>query len=143
MRQIDFGFEEPFDRSLEDPCDSPVEHSLYIDDLAGCISFLVNFTNLRALKFSTPPLTLLHARSMAYLESVVSILRDVRLPKLEELLVDFPVTHGFGLLCTDQSSSLQSPVEHVLRRLRYFELGVCISTDPEDRWRRGPSPVPE
>lgn len=126
--KIDFGFK---DRSSS--IDNAL-HTLYIHDLAEFnASFLVQFTNLRALGFNKPPSSLPQSQRTVYINTVVSILRDVPLRNLAELEVSFPVTHDFGRFFPNRINSLQIPIEDVLQQLRHLRLNVCAYTDSADQ----------
>lgn len=129
--QIDFGF-----------CDSAgkTTNALYIEDLVGILSScLVRFPNLRALEFHEPPSSLSQDQRRAYMDTVVSTLRYVPLPKLTELEVSFPITHDFGRFFPNQTSCLQIPIRDITQRLRHLGLYVCAYTDSLDqRHRRSP-----
>lgn len=133
--QIDFGFKESL------PSDAI---TLYIEALAEWhSSLLVKFTNLRALGFHEPPLSLPQAQRAVYMGTVISILRYAPLPNLSELEVRFPITHDFGRFFPNRTNSLQIPIEDILQHLRHLELCVCAYTDSADQRHRQTPVLPE
>lgn len=120
VRQIDIGFRDDSSYSL-----SNAANALYIEDLFRCLSScLVKFPNLAALEFHEPPSGLSQVKRRSYMEAVVSTLRYVPLLNLTELEVKFPITYDFGQFFPNQTSSVQIPVQDIIRSLRH--LGVYV-----------------
>jgi hypothetical protein len=134
VRQIDFGFRDTSSYSL-----SNAVNALYIEDLFGCLSScLIKFSNLTALEFHEPPSGLSQDQRRSYIEAVVSTLRYVPLSNLRELEVKFPITYDFGRFFPNQISSVQIPIEDIIRSLRHLGVSVREYTNQQDQryWRR-------
>lgn len=127
--QIDFGFG---DMTSSNEGDS----GSYIEDLAEVLSScLPRFPNLKALQFHSPPLSIPLDQSRAYINTVVSALRSIPLPNLEELEIHFPYTRDFWGLFT---GAAQIPIDDVLRPLRHLGIHICENSRPD---LPGPQPV--
>ncbi|KAJ5607072.1 hypothetical protein N7537_003691, partial [Penicillium hordei] len=133
--QIDFGFKESRQSDAS---------TLYIEDLAERhSSLLIKFTNLRALGFHEPPLSLPQAQRAAYIDTVISIFCYIPLPSLSELEVRFPITHDFGRFFPNRPNSLQTPIEDIIQHLRHLGLYVCAYTDSADQRHKQTPVLPE
>lgn len=109
-------------------------NALYVEDLARLLSScLVKFTNLKALEFHKPPPHLCQERRRIYIDTVISPLRDVRIPNLAELEVHFSIAHDFRHFFPAKISPSWIPVSDILQNLRHLGLYVCANTDQRDQ----------
>jgi hypothetical protein len=127
VHQIDIGFNSNISYAF----DTTTE--LYIEDLAGLLpTYLRKFTNLKALEFEDPPLDVREDIRKLYVKTVVSALRYVPLPKLEELEIRLPITRDFSQFTPPKITRLQIPIEKVMQGLRHLALHVCAYTKGMD-----------
>lgn len=133
--QIDIGF-----RSDVDPgflSNSP--DALYIENLFKSLkSALVKFENLGALEFHEPHINLSKEEKIRYSDEVAFILGYVRLPKLQELVVEFSITHHFSRFFSSQIGPAEIHIGTVLKRLRYLGLYAREDTNQDEFMRQAP-----
>lgn len=130
VRQIDIGF-TPNIVYAGDKLDGCV---LYTEDFRGLFqSYLARFPNIKALEFHEPPSAMDKDTRRTYKDTVLSTLRYVPLPKLEELEIKFSIGNDFGFLDMEEDSlhttPLRIPSKRFMKRIRHFGLHVCAYTD--------------
>lgn len=109
----------------------------FVTLLSSC---LVKFTNLKALEFHEPPPKLCQEQRRLYIDTVISPLRGMRIPNLEELEVHFSLAHDFEHFFPAKISPSWIPVGDILQNLRYLGLYVCENTD-RLKQRNGVEPI--
>ncbi|EYE96844.1 uncharacterized protein EURHEDRAFT_401268 [Aspergillus ruber CBS 135680] len=75
-----------------------------------------------------------------YIDTVISPLRGMRIPNLEELEVHFSLAHDFEHFFPAKISPSWIPVGDILQNLRHFGLYVCENTDRLNQ-RNGVEPI--
>ncbi|KAE8550990.1 hypothetical protein TMatcc_009065 [Talaromyces marneffei ATCC 18224] len=134
VREVELGF-DGIPKHADDRPD--------LDDFAGMLSpCLARFANLKELSFGGPrPVPLLSLEeTRSYINTVVMALRYVAIPRLEELVLHFPLCHDFGQFFPPKPSAVQIPITDILRQLQRLELNVCVYTTGRHQrhWRHDP-----
>ncbi|KAJ5304551.1 uncharacterized protein N7443_004211 [Penicillium atrosanguineum] len=129
VRQIDIGFAP----DIVYAGNTLYDCVMYVGDLQGLLgSYLARFPYIKALEFHEPPPAMDKDHRTIYIHTVVSTLRYVRFPKLEELEIKFPIGDDFMLFDPDQqffqTNSLRIPIYKVLTRVRHLGLHSCAYT---------------
>lgn len=131
VHQIDLGFPD----IIKIPSEAQLS---YADDLAALLpGWLAKLPNLSSIGFQAPPANFPYEKTQIFISAVVAALRYVPLLKLAELDIIFPCSYDIAKLFCSSTSSMQIPIEDVLRRLRY--LGLAVLADGSDDERSTPS----
>lgn len=120
--RIDFGFNTYGKPSADDKLDT--------DNLVRShSSILAKFTNLRSLHFGDPPLSLIQPQLAAYMDNMVSILRDVPLVNLEDLDICLANRKERERFFPTNGNALHNPIEGFMARLRHLGLTIDARED--------------
>ncbi|KAJ5665525.1 uncharacterized protein N7477_007973 [Penicillium maclennaniae] len=127
VRQIDIGFTP----DIVYAGDTQEDCVIYVEDLQGLIrSYLARFPCIKALEFHEPPPAMHKDYIAIYIRTVVSTMRYMPFPRLEELDIKFPFDNDFMFFDPDQqyfeTNSLRTPISKVLKRLRHLSLHSCV-----------------
>ncbi|KAJ5660184.1 hypothetical protein N7507_006635 [Penicillium longicatenatum] len=115
----------------------------YLPEIRTSTAEMKVFSNLRAISFGGPPASLPEEHRKIHMNTVITALLYAPLSSLVELQLFFPIANDFGKLFPAETSSLRTPIESILRRLRYLGLYVRDYTGTQDQRYDKQSVLPE
>ncbi|KFY31287.1 hypothetical protein V493_01242 [Pseudogymnoascus sp. VKM F-4281 (FW-2241)] len=128
VQRIDVGFRFFADSSFE-------SLSLHMEDFAGVLpGCLARLPNIATLEFYDTSRTLSYNdNDRMATKAIVAALRYGLLSNLTELEITLPTVLDFRQLLGKKASTLRTPIEYTLRRLRHLGLHIDGRTSPNTR----------